>query len=375
MKKTDILYYIAIFGVFCINLVDISKIIDIESIYRTIIYISLALILVIKIVLTKYSHKQIIIMIIFGLISCYITYVLNNYMFIINFLAIMGIKGVNIKNVVKIDIIVKLLFLLIHTSVYFYDYINHYDKVATTFVYTQAYGIRQGFYFSHPNTVSGVVIWLAIDIIYASKNKKIAYIISTFIVMFYYYFTVSRTALVVYIIFSILMLINDKKREIFNQKTNFILKYLIDIFAVLSILLILIPKFVNNTEIIDNINKLLSKRLYYSEWAVNLYGINILPNADTSILDKNLIVDNFYIRCIISYGIIVYAMLSAKFKFLPRNVKDMDRIVLIILPFYLFNELFCYNIGRAVALLILANAIFNKKENGEENKCKERKIV
>ena len=375
MKKTDILYYIAIFGVFCINLVDISKIIDIESIYRTIIYMSLAVTLIVKIILTKYSHKQIILIIIFGLISCYVTYVLNNYMFVINFLAIVGIKGINIKNVVKIDIIVKLLFLLIHTSVYFYDYINHYDKVASTFVYTQAYGIRQGFYFSHPNTVSGIVIWLAIDIIYASKNKKLAYIISTFIILFYYYFTVSRTALGVYIIFSILMFINHKENEIFNKKTNFILKYLIDIFAALSILLILIPKLINNTEIIDTINTLLSKRLYYSEWAVNLYGINILPNADTSILDKNLIVDNFYIRCLISYGILVYAMLSTKFKLLPKSVKNMDRIILMILPFYLFNELFCYNIGRAVALLILANAIFNKKENGEENKCKEPKIV
>lgn len=102
MKKTDILYYIAIFGVFCINLVDISKIIDIESIYRTIIYMSLAVTLIVKIILTKYSHKQIILIIIFGLISCYVTYVLNNYMFVINFLAIVGIKGINIKNVVKI---------------------------------------------------------------------------------------------------------------------------------------------------------------------------------------------------------------------------------------------------------------------------------
>ena len=61
-------------------------------------------------------------------------------------------------------------------------------------------------------------------------------------------------------------------------------------------------------------------------------------------------------------------MLSAKFKLVPRNVKDLDRIILIILPFYLFNELFCYNIGRAIALLVLANAIFNKKENGEESR-------
>ena len=28
MKKADILYYMAIFGVFCINLIDISKILN-----------------------------------------------------------------------------------------------------------------------------------------------------------------------------------------------------------------------------------------------------------------------------------------------------------------------------------------------------------
>lgn len=365
MKKADILYYMAIFGVFCINLIDISKIINIESAYRTIIYIALALMLVIKIIFTKYSKKQIILIALVGLISCYSTYVLNNYMFIINFLAIVGIKGVNIKTVVKIDIIVKLLFILIHTSIYFYDYINNYEKVATTFVYTQMYGIRHGFYFSHPNTAGGIAIWLAIDIIYVYKNKKMSYIISSFIVLFFYYFTGSRTMLTIYMMFLVLIFVDRKNPTFFNEKTNIILRYLIDILAISSILLVLAPRIISNTEVIDTIDKILSRRLYYSDWAINLYGFNIFPNADTSILDKNLIVDNFYIRCIISYGIIIYLMLSAKFKLVPKNVKDLDRIILIILPFYLFNELFCYNIGRAIALLVLANAIFNKKENGE----------
>lgn len=375
MKKADILYYMAIFGVFCINLIDISKIINIESTYRTIIYIALALMLVIKIIFTKYSKKQIILIALVGLISCYSTYVLNNYMFIINFLAIVGIKGVNIKTVVKIDIIVKLLFILIHTSIYFYDYINNYEKVATTFVYTQMYGIRHGFYFSHPNTAGGIAIWLAIDIIYVYKNKKMSYIISSFIVLFFYYFTGSRTMLTIYMMFLVLIFVDRKNPTFFNEKTNIILRYLIDILAISSILLVLAPRIISNTEVIDTIDKILSRRLYYSDWAINLYGFNIFPNADTSILDKNLIVDNFYIRCIISYGIIIYLMLSAKFKLVPKNVKDLDRIILIILPFYLFNELFCYNIGRAIALLVLANAIFNKKENGETDECKEQKEV
>lgn len=181
--------------------------------------------------------------------------------------------------------------------------------------------------------------------------------------------------LIIYMMFLVLIFVDRKKPTFFNEKTNIILRYLIDILAISSILLVLASRIISNTEVINTVDKILSRRLYYSDWAINLYGFNILPNADTSILDKNLIVDNFYIRCIISYGIIIYLMLSAKFKLVPKNVKDLDRIILIILPFYLFNELFCYNIGRAIALLVLANAIFNKKENGETDECKEPKEV
>ena len=367
MKKLDILYYIAIFGTFVINLTDISEIINIEKTFRIAIYLVLAILFIIKIIFTKYSKKQLIVIAVFGLISLYITYILDNYMFIINFLAIVGIKDIKMNNVVKIDIIVKLFFLLFHTIIYFYDYLCNYENVVGTFVYTKAYGIRHSLYFSHPNTAAGITIWLAIDMLYISKNISKTYIISTLIILFYYYFTVSRTSIIVYILFSLLLLLNNKKPEYFNKKTNFILKYLIDILAIGSIVLVLIPTVINNSNIIEYIDKILSKRLYFSQWALDLYGFNLLPNAETSILDKALIVDNFYIRCLVSYGFITHLMLSIKYKLLPKNIKNMDRIILMLLPFYLFNELFCYNIGRAIPLLILANALFNNKENGETN--------
>ena len=367
MKKIDVLYYIAIFGTFFMYLADTSKIIIIEGSIRNITLVILAILFIVKILFTKYSKSQLLLIAVFGMISLYITYVLDNFLFVTNFLAIVGIKGVDIKNIVKIDIAVKLFFILLHSIIYLHDYIYDYSNITQTFLYTKDLEIRHTLYFSHSNGVGGLVLWLIIDMFYISKNKLRTYIISTVVMLFYYYLTVSRTAMIIYIIFSILLFINYKKEKIFNEKTNFVLKYMVDIMLIITIVLVVIPNIVGNSTIIDYIDMLLSRRLYFSQWAIETYGFNLLPNAKTSLLENGLIIDNFYIRCIVSYGFITYLMLSAKYKLLSNKIKNMDRIILMILPIYLFNELFCYNIGRAIPLLILANALFNNKKEEEKN--------
>lgn len=362
MKRVDILYYLAIFGLFCINLIDMSDIINIADTYRTVIYMLIAILLVLKIIFTKYSKKQIIFIGILGIISLYTTYILNYYMFMINFLAIVAIKDVKINNVVKIDIALKLFFLAFSTIVYFIDYNNGVNVMISV----GSTGVRHYLYLSHPNTAAGIAVWLAMDMLYISKKKWKTYIFTTIMVIFYYIFTVSRTAIIVYAVFSILLLISERKSEEFYQKTNVLLKYLIDIFAIVTVILMLLSMLSINTTVTDYINNILSGRLFYSQWALNAYGVNLLPNVNTRVLEDSLIVDNFYIRCLVSYGMINYLAISIPYKVLPKTVKNMDRIILLILPLYLFNEVFCFNVGRAIPMLILANAIFNQKNKKQE---------
>lgn len=369
MKKIDILYYVAMFGVFFINLSDISKIFALSGTIRSVIYILLAILLLVKIIFTKYSVNQIFGIILLGAVSIYTSYILDNYMFIINFLGVIAVKDIKINTIIKLDIIVKLIFLVSHTIIYFYDYIFNYEKVLATFMYTNMYGIRQSFYFSHANTANGIVVWLAIEIIYLNRDKKIYYILGTLLMMFYSYFTVSRTSMIIFLLFLLLNFINYRSRnkDSFARKTNFCIKYIVDIFAIISFILIIMPQYINNTEIIDIIDNILSKRLYYSQWAIESYGFNLLPNIDTVILETSMIIDNFYIRCFVSYGIITVIILSLMYKLLPKNIDNMDRIILIIFPIYLFSELFSYNIGRAIPMLIIGYLIFNNKKKVSSN--------
>lgn len=152
MKKSNSLYYIGIFLVFFINLADISKVINIDGTLRDIVYILIAGILIIKILTSRLFKKEIIPIIILGIINLYTSYILDNYIFVINFLSMIAIRDIEIKKVVKIDLYIKLFYLFVNTIVYWYDYNFNYANVIDTFVYTAKYGIRHSLYFSHYTT-------------------------------------------------------------------------------------------------------------------------------------------------------------------------------------------------------------------------------
>ena len=66
-------------------------------------------------------------------------------------------------------------------------------------------------------------------------------------------------------------------------------------------------------------------------------------------------------RSITSYGLIITILLMVMYKYIKKDISDFDLAILFIFPIYLFNELFCYNLGRAIALLVLGNELFNKQ--------------
>lgn len=364
MKKSNSLYYIGIFLVFFINLADISKVINIDGTLRDVVYILIAGVLIIKILTSRLFKKEIIPIIVLGIINLYTSYILNNYMFVINFLSMIAIRDIEIKKVVKIDLYLKLFYLFVNTVVYWYDYNFNYANVIDTFVYTAKYGIRHSLYFSHPNSAAGVAIWCAIDAIYLYDKKKNMLILTLFIVALYMYFTVSRTALIAFILFLIILFLSNKEK--FRNKIFTVMKWLLEIFMIITIILTIMPEVIGNQEFIKSLDKLLSRRISYSNTAYDIYGFNVLPNKDGESLKENLIIDNFYVRAIISYGIIAVIVLMIMYKKIDKNITNKELAILTIFPIYLFSELFTYNVGRSIAMLILADVIFNKRSTLNE---------
>lgn len=361
MKKSEFIYLLAVFILDFISLADVSNIINIDGSIRNIVYLFAMLLFIFKIFQSKYNKNKFLFILITGLIALYTSYKLSDFMFLTDFLVMVSIVDININKAIKVDLIVKSFFLIIHSLFYFHDFFFDYAKIEPFFVLTKAFGIRHSLYFSHPNTAAAIVVWLAIDWIYIAKNKKVATIIGSMLVAFYSYFTISRTALIVYILFLLILFLLNKNR--LKKIFNFLEKYLFVIMIGINLLIISLNGIMNNS-FIQSVDKILSRRLYYTNLAINTYGFNILPNNITESITKNsLIVDNFYTRCFISYGFTILIITAALYYLATRKENsNIDKAILIIFPIYLFNELFPFNVGRAIALLIFANIIFNKNK-------------
>ncbi len=360
MKKNEFIYLIAIFLLSFVMLCNISQIINISGKIQMLLYVLIMLIFIVKIINTKYKRKQIVPIIIIGLIMAYTSYKLSDYVFLLNYLAIIAIVGVDIKKIIKMDIIAKSLFLIPHSILYFYNYIFNYSAIVPLLTYTQT-NVRHNIYFSHPNTAAGIVLWFVIDLIYISKNKKVSITIGSFLMLLYYYFTRSRTTLVIYILF--LLIIYITKKGIIKKVLAFIEHYLFIIIAILNTIMIPTRSFINNP-IIINLDKLLSKRIYFTNLAINNFGFHLFANNISQVLVENsIIVDSFYTRAFVSYGFIILIIIAFLYYVVSKKEKsNIDKAIIIIFPIYLFNELFPFNIGRAIPLLIIGNIIFNNKE-------------
>lgn len=365
MKKKEIIYYIAMFLLFFINLADISRVINISSMIRNIITLVILALFALKIFTSKFNKKEIIFIAFLGVINIYTSVVLDNFMFLINFLAMISLKDMDIKKIVKIDLYVKLLFLLVNSLVYLYDYNFNFEKVVNTFVYTSAYGARHSLYFSHPNNACGVAVWFAIDALYVYGKKSKSFILSLILVGIFAYFTVSRTSILIFVLFLILMLILKNKKA--RKLTIKILPWLVEIFMLITIILSVVPSILNNPSFIHKLDVILSRRISYSNMAYKMYGAHLFANKSTVTLQEGLIIDNFYMRCLVSYGVMIVVTLMMLYKKIPKNINKLEIAILSIFPLYLFSELFCFNVGRSVVLLIIADIIFNSKKHFENN--------
>ena len=371
MKKKEFIYLIAIFILDVISLTDISRIINIDGFFRNIIYLFSLLIFVFKIFQTTYSKKNFIFLIVWGLISLFISFKLSDYMFLMNFLVMISIVDMDINKIIKVDLIVKLIFLVIHSIVYFYDLIFNYTQIESYLIYTLAFGARHSIYFSHPNTAAAIVIWLVIDWIYISNNKKISIILGSILVAVYSFFTISRTSLIIYCLF--LMIIILLKYNIYTRILSFFRKYLFLIMVILNLLIVVFNGIMDNQFVIM-LDKVLSKRLYYTNLAMDTFGFHFFPNnISLGLESSSIIVDNFYIRSFVSYGFIILIIIGVFYYICNKkeyNYNYFDQAILIIFPLYLFTELFPFNIGRSISLLIIANIIFNRKINKLNNNVK-----
>lgn len=365
IKKGELLYLTA-FIIYClIALSSGSVLIKISDFIKIILYLAIIILFSIKIILDKNKIKALIIYAIIAIICIYAYIKTGTIYFFINFLAIISIKNVDIKKVVKVDLILKCVFIFTHTIIYGINYFMDYESIKSFIITSDESRLRNSLYFSHPNIASGLVLWAIIDALYLLKPLKIKHIIiSSIVMLIYYMITISRTSIIIYILFLILYFINSimPNSNFYKKIITLGQRYGIEVMSAISIILAYLYRF--GYSFVYLINNLTSGRVYLSYASIERYGINLFSNGDAINLEKFFVVDNFYIRCAVLYGIIFLILLMILEKFVDKDPQELifEKILFIVLCFALFSEYYEIIIGNALPLLIISHTIINSKK-------------
>ena len=277
----------------------------------------------------------------------------------IGYISIICAKNIDIKKIFKIDITLKIIFLLSHTLIYANDYLYNYEKVASTMFYSIKKGYSHTLYFANPNTVGLLLIWLIVEILYLKKKIKIKdLLIGLIILLIGYIITKSRTALFAYLVYMTLHFINNKKIiDILHRYT----------FLLLTLLSFYIVKFlaINSIQYII-LNGLLSNRLGYSIKAFSVANMHFFPNILPNNFFEYFVIDNFYVRCFIFYGLISLILILIPQLLIPKKGYEKEKKLSILLNIYIFFEAVTMNIGYTPVYIALADIIYNKKNNSKK---------
>lgn len=265
----------------------------------------------------------------------------------------MAIKGVDIRIILKIDIVIKTLFLIFHSLIFALDYISGTEMVFD-FIDEVRKGTVMSLYFVNPNSTGLIGVWIAIEILFLKENKKwFDYIAPTMFVSLVFIITTSRTPFFVYVVYLALQFIKSDGVLTIIQKLAY------PFFCTLSFMMVSLLS--PGTPIYDMLNALTSGRIGFSFMAYNLIGPVFLPDSNAMVALEKYPIDVFYIKCLVNYGIITMIIAYIPHFILPTDSSKETKRISIIASLYLFFEAVLVNIGFAPAYLILADAIINKE--------------
>lgn len=370
MKK-NIFYYLGLFLLCLYTWEIISNIITFNQVFKSFLYIFISLCFLINLFSQKYFKKEIWI-IIFLLILCFYTSMVTGvYSIFLGYLAVLSSKNISNKKIVKLILFSDILFLFIHIFITLVFNINSGELY-----YTSSGLFRYSFNLRHPNSLAGTSFWSLAAYLYLSdKSKSFKMIITILIMLIVYKLTYSRTTLILYILLCIFLMLNAEK---YNQKTLKISKIILIILIILSVLFSY--KYFNISgnvkTILYTLNSLLSNRLILNSIGVNYYKYTLFGQYINyyNIISyhgyrlSRLVLDSFYISCLINYGIIHIFILIYAFSKYTRKVVDYKSWVLILLLLISgLTEKYIIYVTLGFPLFFLKDVIFSNKIIKEEN--------
>lgn len=286
-----------------------------------------------------YKIKEILIILLIFLITILSYSNASDNIILKSFLLIIAFKDINFKKFIKYDFILKILFSLIVIT---------FSKfgISENYVILRADGtIRQSLGFSHPNALAAYWLSIMCDYTYLYFNKSIGVklIVCAILTLIIGNITDSRTVIICIVFMCLLFLM----KKYLNKK---IIKKVIVTLPILLFSLSLYSGIMyNSSNLIKNIDIVLSKRIYYTEQFISKYDIKLLGQEieTVSTLESRAlnippsILDNSYIILLLKFGLLVLIMflvlLALKIK---ESYKYNDIKLVIVLLIFIISGVF-----------------------------------
>lgn len=327
--------------------------------FKYVSYVGLIIILS-KIVITKYTKKEMVIalfILVFSIISSYKTSDMRTVWFA---LFLIGAKNVDFDKIVKVTLYTMILCCII------FIIISLFGIVSVSSI-SDVKGVRYSFGLGHPNMASAYYSIIISLFCYLRKDKiKIWNIVVFFVLgIGVFFLTKSMTGIILCSFYLFLILLF--KLDLLKIK---VIKDLIFITLILVIAFFTIAPIVYNNSL-SKINELLTGRISQSNYYIKKYGVNLLGNNVFSDLNKKTtdnILDNGYIRILMVNGIGSYIFILYNYiKNMKISLKMENYNLFILISFfviYMCVENVSTYIFMNVTFLLFRTIIF--KEDKQE---------
>lgn len=331
-KSTFILLFIGFFllqcSTVCVNIVFLKDFLGLFKLLGIVILTVSSLLNFYDLKLKKKNFFIIIILFILGIIS-YLSS--SNFMILAIVLLIFSCINQDFKEILKIDLIIKLCLLLIVVLSYLFGFTEQLLVTRESF-------IRNSFGFFHPNVFAMYLTIILMEYSYLRKKENLlpVYLLALLLGIFIFFLVDSRTSEICLIVFCLMLFV--EKKLICSQKQHKLLGFMEkNLYIILFILsMVATIMFINGVPFIYKVDGMLSGRIWLQSLIYNKYQITLFGNT----VDFFSTLDNIYIRTVLVFGIFGVIMLYVvNKKNIELAIRKKDFIYLAIILTMLFYGL------------------------------------
>ena len=330
---------------------------------------ALAICFFVKLIFQNYTNKQLIITIISGIISFWVSIITHEFIALYVFLVIFASKNIDIKKIIKISFCSITVLLSIHVIKYIID--GFISEIPI--IYRNTGEPRYTFYMYHPNIVAGLILWLVSQYAYLKyDNLKIRHLIA-FLAIFIgtYLLTLSRTTLIASIALIVLLVLSK------NIKLSKIITYFSKIIFIVAIVFTIgisyIYRWNKDSFILQKIETALSGRVSLLSIAIDEYGVSLFPR-DLDLTKEvkwdfggtaELYLDSIYSRSYIKYGLLYLIWLIYLFTNLNSKNEKKNAIFIILFAIIGITERYIMYPVIGFPLLFFGDYLWSEKKKNK----------